>query len=109
MTSDVLVPGISMGTMHLGARYGETMQSAMYGRLLPHLHEGVRILDVGGGRNPFLPPEMRPARARYVGTDVDAGELQSHTSTPRRQRRIVIAPERLAPGPQMAEVLAREP
>jgi SAM-dependent methyltransferase len=53
------------------------MQSALYARLLPHLREGVRILDVGGGRSPFLPPDMRPAGTRYVGTDIDLAELRS--------------------------------
>jgi Methyltransferase domain len=77
MTSEVLVPGISPGTAHLGARYGETMQGAMYSRLLPHLRDGIRILDVGGGRSPFLPPDMRPPGSRYVGTDIDPGELDS--------------------------------
>jgi SAM-dependent methyltransferase len=75
--SEVLVPGHSAGTAHLGARYGATMQSALYERLLPYLHDGVRILDVGGGRSPFLPADMRPDGTRYVGTDIDAEELDS--------------------------------
>lgn len=78
--STVLVPGLSAGTAHLGARYGTTMQSALYERLRPRLHAGVRILDVGGGRSPFLPPDMRPEGARYVGTDIDADQLGSAPS-----------------------------
>lgn len=36
---------------------------------------GVRILDVGSGRTPFLRPEDRPERSIYVGLDISAQEL----------------------------------
>lgn len=76
MTDPVLDPGVSAATAHLGERYGVSMQSALYQRLRPLLRGDVRILDVGGGRSPFLPPDMRPAGTRYVGTDIDPEELR---------------------------------
>jgi len=61
----------------LGGRYSEAMQTLLYERLRPRLTEGVRILDLGGGRSPYLPPEHRPPECRYVGVDIDAAELEA--------------------------------
>jgi SAM-dependent methyltransferase len=58
-------------------RYGYRMQDVLLERLRPLLVDGVRILDVGGGRSPTIAPEDRPAGCTYVGLDVSADELTS--------------------------------
>lgn len=44
-------------------------------RLLPRLHEGTTILDLGGGRSPAIAVGARPPHCRYVGFDASASEL----------------------------------
>ncbi len=39
------------------------------------LRPGMRILDVGAGRQPVLPPAQRPPRCRYSGLDMSKNEL----------------------------------
>jgi ubiquinone/menaquinone biosynthesis C-methylase UbiE len=41
----------------------------------PFLGDGVEILDVGSGRNPAIPSDVRPNTCRYVGLDLSAAEL----------------------------------
>jgi SAM-dependent methyltransferase len=46
-------------------------RAALRDSLMP----GARILDVGGGRAPFLAPGERPEGCRYTGLDVSGAEL----------------------------------
>lgn len=39
------------------------------------LKPGVRVLDVGGGREPAIPTDRRPPGSHYVGLDLSAAEL----------------------------------
>jgi SAM-dependent methyltransferase len=63
-------PGVT-----LPPRYQEPWWERFLALLGPSLRPGVRILDVGSGRLPVLPPPARPAGARYVGLDVSGDEL----------------------------------
>ena len=45
-------------------------------RLHASLYPGIRILDVGSGRQPTLAPELRPSSCHYVGLDVSRSELE---------------------------------
>lgn len=42
----------------------------------PMLRPGMRILDVGAGRDPTIPLGARPAGVRYLGLDEEAAELE---------------------------------
>jgi len=54
-------------------RYGEAWLEPFYLRLA--LFAGVTILDVGAGRRPSVPKELRPARCHYVALDPSPQEL----------------------------------
>jgi SAM-dependent methyltransferase len=69
------LPDVRAG--RLPDRYSYRMQDVLLERLAPLLVDGVRILDVGAGRSPTIPPEDRPAGCVYVGTDISAEELDS--------------------------------
>lgn len=45
-------------------------------RVAAALRPGVRVLDVGSGARPTVPPEHRPEGCIYVGLDVSAHEIQ---------------------------------
>lgn len=60
----------------LPQRYREDFEKPFRERLEPHLVSGCRILDVGSGRRPLIPPGSRPEGCHYVGLDIDARELQ---------------------------------
>lgn len=59
----------------LPERYGEPMQSELFRRIQPLLVPDVVMLDVGAGRHPTIAPADRPPGCRYVGLDIEAGEL----------------------------------
>lgn len=44
-------------------------------RLRPLLRDGCTVLDVGAGRRPLFDRSERPAECTYIGSDVDASEL----------------------------------
>jgi SAM-dependent methyltransferase len=44
-------------------------------RVADMVRPGMQILDVGSGRAPAIPAQRRPDGVRYVGLDIDAGEL----------------------------------
>ncbi|MCW3014742.1 MAG: O-methyl transferase [Solirubrobacterales bacterium] len=72
------VPAEELGHVrsgHLPARYDHRLQDVFLTQLDRLMRPGVRILDVGSGRAPTIPPADRPAGCRYVGTDIDADEL----------------------------------
>lgn len=61
----------------LPPRYAsDTWHMPFRGRLADALRPGVRILDVGAGARPMVPPEDRPAGVTYVGFDVEGDELE---------------------------------
>lgn len=60
----------------LPARYDEPRTRAYLEQAVEaQLRPGQRILDVGSGANPFLPPDKRPSGVHYVGIDIDGAEL----------------------------------
>jgi cyclopropane fatty-acyl-phospholipid synthase-like methyltransferase len=59
----------------LPARYGESIQDRFHLLASPALKPGVRILDVGSGRDPTFQRAALPPNARYVGLDVSHSEL----------------------------------
>lgn len=61
----------------LPRRYGYAMQEVLWSQLRPLLKPGIRILDVGSGRNPSISPEERPSECQYIGLDISAAELAS--------------------------------
>ena len=60
----------------LPPRYEHKLQDRYRALFEPSLRPGIRILDVGSGRQPTLLPEDRPAGTYYVGLDVSASELR---------------------------------
>lgn len=59
----------------LPARYQTAWRPAFVAQALEHCHPEMTILDVGGGKAPTLPPEVRPARSTYIGLDPDSDDL----------------------------------
>ena len=59
----------------LPPRYGTPWQQPFLDRVSTELRQGVRILDVGSGARPVVPPESRPLDCHYAGLDVSAAEL----------------------------------
>jgi SAM-dependent methyltransferase len=59
----------------LPERYAEPWREAFYDRVASVLAPGAAILDVGAGRAPTIPVDLRPRDSRYVGLDVSASEL----------------------------------
>lgn len=59
----------------LPERYGTPWQGPFLDRVAAGLHPGCRVLDVGSGARPTVPPEQRPEGCHYVGLDVSAHEL----------------------------------
>ncbi|MGE0543493.1 MAG: class I SAM-dependent methyltransferase [Dehalococcoidia bacterium] len=57
-------------------RYHERWRDAFDIRVQPSLVAGVRILDVGSGRTPTIPPDQRPEGCWYAGLDLSIAELQ---------------------------------
>lgn len=60
----------------LPARYAQPWRQAFDEHVQPGLTPGAHILDVGSGRKPTLPPELRPSGAQYVGLDLSDEELR---------------------------------
>lgn len=61
---------------HLPPRYDESWEEPFYKNLADVLVPGAKILDVGSGATPTIPPDRRPEGCHYVGLDIDAGELR---------------------------------
>ena len=59
----------------LPPRYGAAWQQPFLDRVSTALRPGVRILDVGSGARPVVPPESRPRGCHYAGLDVSGAEL----------------------------------
>ncbi len=64
---------VAAGT--LPPRYGTPWQQPFLDRVSSALRPGVRILDVGSGARPVVPPESRPQGCHYAGLDVSGDEL----------------------------------
>lgn len=60
----------------LPPRYGCSMRARFDERVAPSLRPGVRILDVGSGRDPSFDRAQLPAKAFCVGLDISASELE---------------------------------
>lgn len=57
------------------ARYEEPWKERFDDLVVERLGPGMTVLDVGGGRHPALPVELRPDRVTYIGLDPDVREL----------------------------------
>ena len=66
---------VSLGL--LPPRYAEDWFAPFQRAIEPALAPDVRILDVGSGRRPTLPPWQRPANCHYAGLDVARAELDA--------------------------------
>ncbi len=60
----------------LPPRYGLPWQAPFLDRVAAQLRPGIRVLDVGSGARPAVPPEQRPRGCHYVGMDISARELE---------------------------------
>src|SRR5438445_7139641 len=60
----------------LPSRYDAGWRDPFDAHIRPHLRPGVRVLDVGAGAEPVIPPHARPFGCTYTGLDIDPGELQ---------------------------------
>lgn len=63
-------------SVRLPPRYSAGWYKLFEAQLLPALSPGVRILDVGSGRQPAVLPNRRPPACTYVGLDVSGAELE---------------------------------
>ena len=61
----------------LPARYEESPREIFDARIAAALSPGGVVLDVGGGRNPCVPPDGRPKDCVYAGLDASVDELQA--------------------------------
>lgn len=59
----------------LPSRYQGPWVELFEARLQRSLVEGARVLDIGSGRRPAVPPAQRPRGCEYVGLDLSAAEL----------------------------------
>lgn len=64
----------------LPGRYAEGWKDPFLELVKRELKPGIAILDVGSGRQPCVPPDMRPNHCRYVGLDISLAELQAAES-----------------------------
>jgi len=60
---------------HSRTRYQEPWLKAWEDRVAHEMRPGIRILDVGSGRRPAIPPQDRPPDCTYVGLDLSMDEL----------------------------------
>jgi len=74
---------------HLPARYRTRWQTPFDQAIEPKLFPGARILDLGSGRNPYLPLRERPVGSEYVGLDISADELGA--ASPEAYDQVVVA------------------
>src|SRR5213075_133047 len=59
----------------LPERYAEPWRQPFYDRVASVISPGSAIVDVGSGRSPAVPVDLRPPDCRYVGLDISASEL----------------------------------
>lgn len=59
----------------LPPRYDEPWRAPFDSRVATSLAEGVRILDIGGGRCPAIESDARPRLCHYAGLDISGDEL----------------------------------
>jgi SAM-dependent methyltransferase len=62
---------------HTRARYLEPWLQPWDESVARELRPGIRILDVGSGRRPAVPPDARPPGTTYVGLDISMEELEA--------------------------------
>lgn len=74
---------------HTRPRYLEPWMLAWEDRVRERLRPGVRILDVGSGRRPAIPREVRPPDSFYCGLDLSLDELRA--APPASYDRVVAA------------------
>lgn len=65
----------SPNSVYLRPRYAQTWGTEFWALVGQDLVDGIKILDVGGGRMPTLEPARRPPGTWYAGLDVSRDEL----------------------------------
>jgi SAM-dependent methyltransferase len=60
----------------LASRYGTALRERLNTRIQEQLRPGVRVLDLGAGTQPTIPPHARPPGCTYVAVDNDVVELE---------------------------------
>jgi SAM-dependent methyltransferase len=66
--------------VQLPKRYRDPWVELFVARLQPSLVDGARVLDIGSGRRPAVPPAQRPPGCEYVGLDISRAELAAAAS-----------------------------
>ncbi len=61
----------------LPARYFEPLRGKFDAAIAERLKPGSKVLDIGSGRHPAIPPEERPEGVHYVGLDLSPEELEA--------------------------------
>ncbi len=75
VTSAVLEASRSTRSGRLPDRYAEPYNTTFDALVRDALRPGLRILDVGGGRQPTVGPQDRPSGCYYVGLDLSREEM----------------------------------
>lgn len=75
-TSEAAAERAEVCAGRLPLRYGEQWQAPFLERVTALLRPQVRVLDVGSGARPAVPPDQRPESCYYVGMDISASELE---------------------------------
>jgi SAM-dependent methyltransferase len=60
----------------LPSRYGAGWRDPFDVAVRRHLRPGLRVLDLGAGAVPVIPPHARPVGCTYAGFDIDPAELE---------------------------------
>jgi len=85
---------------HTRARYLEPWLQVWERKVAREMRPGIRVLDVGSGRRPAIPPDQRPPTCTYVGLDLSLEELGA---APAGSYDEVVAADVVAFQPQLAD------
>jgi 2-polyprenyl-6-hydroxyphenyl methylase/3-demethylubiquinone-9 3-methyltransferase len=80
-------------------RYAVPWRRPFYDYVARMLPPGAAILDVGSGRSPAIPADLRPPDCRYVGLDISAREL---AAAPVGSYDETVVADLLEPRPELA-------
>ena len=83
----------------LPERYAVPWRRSFYEYVARVLAPGAAILDVGSGRSPAIPVDLRPPDCRYVGLDISAREL---AAAPVGSYDEAVVADLLEPPPELA-------
>jgi SAM-dependent methyltransferase len=83
----------------LPERYAVPWRRSFYEYVARVLAPGAAVLDVGSGRSPAIPVDLRPPDCRYVGLDISAREL---AAAPVGSYDETVVADLLEPRPELA-------